>query len=337
MHDVARLAGVSQSTVSLVVNGASRIPPATRQKVHAAIEELGFQPNVAARNLRMRRSNTIGMITDHIVSSPFAGRIVRGAQDLAWEHGYLLLLIDSERDRAIESNAVEALLSRQVDGLLYAAQSWRAVDLPPSFREVPALLINAWPAEENAVQAIVPAEVEGGRIAASAVIEVGHRRVAFFGGPGADPATIERELGFRAAMADANLPVNERWIAYGDYRIHSGFDLAARFWDAGERPTAIVCGNDRMAVGVIAAFLERGVSVPGDVSVVGYDDQEDLAEQFPPTLTTVSIPHYKMGRAAMEILLSTLTEHMPLVGRVVPGELVRRGSVAPPRDVEPRS
>ncbi|MDQ4501057.1 LacI family DNA-binding transcriptional regulator [Sinomonas sp. ASV322] len=333
MMDVGRLAGVSQSTVSHVVNRTGKIPEDTEQRVWAAINELGYQPNETARNLRLRRSRTIGLVTDRIASSPFAGRVLVGAQDYAWDNGYLLLLIDSRQDSKIESAAIDSLLSRQVDGMLYAAMSWREVDLPASFAKLPSLLINAWPSARRDYPAIVPDEVAGGRLAAHAVVEAGHRRIAYIGGPQDDPARIEREIGFREELASARVPVDESWILTGDYQISTGHSLTHRLLEAVERPTAIVCGNDRMAVGAITAALECGLRVPRDLSIVGYDDQEQFAAEMHPALTTVSIPHYAMGRAAVERLLDSLHTGQPPLGATIPGELIRRDSVAAPSPV----
>lgn len=330
MRDVGLLAGVSQSTVSHVVNRTGRIPEETEKRVRAAIEELGYRPNETARNLRLSRSRTIGLVTDAIASSPFAGRVLRGAEEYAWEQGYLLLLVDTKEDPSLESAAVEMLRARQVDGMLYAAMAWRGVDVPAGLAKLPSLLVNAWPSGAYKVPAIVPAEAAGGRLAAQAVIEAGHRRIAFLGGMEDDPARIEREAGFREALSEAGIAPCEKWILSGDYRIGSGHALAHALLGEAERPTALVCGNDRMAVGAITAALERGLRVPQDVSIVGYDDQEDLADQISPGLTTVSIPHYEMGRIAVMHLLDALASGSAPVGATVPSFLVRRGSVAPP-------
>lgn len=330
MRDVGILAGVSQSTVSHVVNQTGKIPEETEKRVREAIRELGYRPNETARNLRLSRSHTIGMVTDRIASSPFAGRVLRGAEEFAWERGYLLLLVDAKEDPSIESAAVDTLLARQVDGMLYAAMSWRGVDASAGFTKLPSLLVNAWPSGSRKIPAIVPAETEGGRLAASAVIEAGHRKIAFLGGPQDDPARIEREAGFRKAMAEAGLSVNERWVLAGDYQIGTGHALTHELLSSGEPPTAVVCGNDRMAVGAITAALELGLRVPEDLSVVGYDDQEDLADQIAPALTTVTIPHYEMGRTAVERLLAALDSGRAPKGATIRGRLVRRNSVAAP-------
>jgi LacI family transcriptional regulator len=336
MHDVARLAGVSQSTVSFVINHRDvemGIAPGTRERVLAVIQDVGYRPNLAARGLRLQRSRTFGLVTDCIASSPFGGRTLLGAQELAWEHDHLLLVVNTSSDRSIEASAVEALIDRGVDGLLYAAMSWTEVSPPAPFRSIPNVLVNCWDA---ASPAVVPCEVEGGRLAAEELIANGHRRIAFLGGTRSDPATTQREEGFRQAMKGAKLRVNESWVKTGNYEISTGYALADEIFSRrGEPPTGLMCGNDRMAVGAILALHQHGLSVPEDISVVGYDDQEGLANEFTPTLTTVSIPHYEMGRAGIEYLLAVLrdpagthVERGPVAE--VPGRLIRRHSVSRP-------
>lgn len=335
MNEVARRAGVSQSTVSVIVNGRDgqvRIAEQTKARVLAVIEELGFRPNLAARNLRLQRTRTIGFVTDHIAASPFAGRIVLGAQDVALSHDHLLILVNTAGDRAVEDTAIEMLLDRQVDSLLYAAMSWRSVDLPAAFASVPSILVNCWsdgsrlPAD---YPAMAPVESAGETLAARAVLAEGHREIAFIGGPRDEVATVEREQGFRAALAAAGVPVREEWMCYGEGEISDGHRTTVRLLDHARRPTALVCWNDRLAAGALIAVLERGLSVPGDVSVVGYDDQEGLADQLSPALTTVSIPHYEMGRAAVAALMAALATGRAAEGRKVPGTLIRRASLGP--------
>jgi len=335
MNDVARLAGVSQSTVSVVVNNRAAeigISDSTRSRVLVAIETLGFRPNLAARGLRLQRSRTFGFITDHIASTPFAGRTVQGAQDVAWRNGHLLMVVNTSADRAIEKSAIDALIDRGADGLLYAAVAWRSVDLPPTFSAIPSVLVNCWSAGGDLVTEVVPREVDGGRLAAEELVSNGHQSIAFLGGTPDDRATSERETGFRRAMAGARLTVQERWVLHGDYGMRSGYRLAAALFEGtGPHPTGLVCGNDRMAAGAMGALTSRSLSVPADVSVVGYDDQADLSDQLTPALTTVSIPHYEMGSAGVEHLLAALSG-VP-TPRTIPvaGRLIRRASVARPR------
>lgn len=330
MKDVGILAGVSQSTVSHVVNRTGKIPPETTKRVREAILQLGFRPNDTARNLRLQQSKTIGLITDRIATTPFAGKVLLGAQEYAWERGYLLLVVDTGLDAEIEVAAVDAMLSRQVDGLLYASMSWGEVDTPAAVSKVPTMLINAWSGTDLSLPAVVPDEVAGGRLAARVVISAGHRRIAYLGGPDDDQARIERERGFREEHEASGLAVDPRLVLTGDYHVDTGYRLAGRLLTEPDPPSALVCGNDRMALGAIMAALSMGLQVPADLSIVGYDDQEEIADQITPNLTTVSIPHYEMGRTAAKLLLKAIDTGKPPVGTAVPGGLILRDSVAPP-------
>lgn len=349
MIDVAKRAGVSQPTVSAVVNGRARtigIAAGTEARVQQAMEELGYRPNLAARNLRLQRTKTIGFVTDHIGSGPFAGRMVLGAQEEAWRDGHLLLLVNTGGDAKRTEIGVQALVDRRVDGLLYASWVWRPTDLPAGLSAVPSMLVNCWEQGAGGVTgrgfrlqgrpyrghpAVLPSELKGGRIATTAALDAGHRRLAFIRNTETDPASQEREAGFRQALAERGVPVNRRWIVQaGSGEISDGYRAAQALLAGPDRPTAVICFNDRVAVGTIVAAGEAGLRVPADLSVVGYDDDEELASHYPPGLTTVALPHLDLGRVAVKALLQSIKLGAPPVSHQVEGYLVRRSTLGPP-------
>jgi LacI family transcriptional regulator len=179
MHDVARLAGVSQATVSFVINEKpdSKVTDATRERVWAAARELGYRPNAVAQGLRLGRSTFIGLVTDAIATTPFAGEVIRGAQDAAWEQQHVLLVVDTGSRSPVEEKGIAMMLEHQVKGIIYSAWYHRAVTPPSSIHEAPSVLVNCY-AEANSIPAIVPDEVQGGRSATSLLLARGHRRVA---------------------------------------------------------------------------------------------------------------------------------------------------------------
>jgi len=347
MTDVAKRAGVSQPTVSAVVNGRARtigIAEDTEARIRQVMEELGYRPNLAARSLRLQQTKTIGFITDHIGSGPFAGRMVLGAQDEAWLDGHLLLLVNTAGDVKRTEVGVQALIDRRVDGLLYANMAWGPVVLPPGLSAVPSVLVNCWELGAGGATgrgfrmqgrpyrghpAVLPSELEGGRMATMAALDAGHRRLAFIQGAEGDAASEEREVGFRRALAERGIPVNRRWIMRAGPEINDGHRAGRALLDAADRPTALICFNDRVAVGAIVAAHELGLSVPEDLSVVGYDDDEELASYYPPGLTTVALPHFDLGRVAVKALLASINHGEPLVSRQVGGYLVRRSTLGP--------
>jgi len=304
IRDVAKRAGVSFKTVSRVLNGEATVRPVTRQRVLDAMDALDYTPHHTARQMRTRRSNTIGLISDEIATSPFAVDIVKGAQLEAWHHGMLLLVVNTERDAQHEADAIATLLERRVEGIVYAAMFHRSVEPNDRLRHVPAVLIDCF--EPNgAYPAVVPDEEQGGHLATQTLIDHGHRRIGFVN---LDPvasaaAAAGRLVGYRRALAEAGLPFDPELVRHATTATDQGYTLTAHLLDLEDRPTALFCGNDRMAVGAYCAIYERGLRIPADVAVIGYDDQEEIATYLMPALTTIALPHLEMGRWGVRRLL----------------------------------
>ncbi|WP_327347377.1 LacI family DNA-binding transcriptional regulator [Streptomyces europaeiscabiei] len=332
MNDVARLAGVSQSTVSSVVNGRTdrRIPEATQDRVLHAVRELGFRVDQHARGLRIGRTQTIGLLTDHIASSPFAGKVVLGAQDQAWKHGRLILLVNTGGRSDFEVKASAELADRRVDGFVYAAMAPRLVNTPPALHGLPTVMVNCFAAPEVSVPAIVPREVRGGLLSAQAVLEVGHRDIGYLSAEHTDWAQRLRLRGFERALRSAGVAFDPSMIIEGTYDAASGYDGVKLLMGRSRRPTAIVCANDRVATGALFGLQDLGLRVPHDVSLVGYDNDEHVADATRPELTTVALPHYEMGVAGVQALMRLIEGEAVPRQRGVPGKLLRRASVAPP-------
>lgn len=332
MRDVAALAGVSQSTVSFVVNGRSdmRIADDTRDRVQAAVRELGFRPNFTARAFRTGRTHTIGMMTDQIASSPFAGRIALGAQEAAWRRGSVLLMINSGKERIFDPAAVESLLDRNVDGLIFATLSPERIDIPVTRELVPTVLLNCYAAPAEHKPAILPREVHGGYLAARTVLDAGHRAIVYLAGDYPSWATRLRVRGFKLALREANVPFSEKMVVYGAYDPQFGFEGLRAVMKRRSRPTAILCANDRVALGAFFAAHELGIEIPTDLSVVGYDDQEDLADGVHPGLTTVSLPHFDMGFAAVDAITAARGGTSLAARQWFEGSLIERESVTAP-------
>jgi LacI family transcriptional regulator len=335
--DVARRAGVSRTAVSLVLNGRAEgnISQENQRRILAAAEELGYQPNSAAVILRRRSTSTIGIVTDEIATSPFAGQLLHGAREAASERHYLVFVADFGGDEERERDMVWALRGRQVDGFLLASMSMRQVAPVAEMVEIPTVLANCY-APDGPVGVIADEEA-GGNAAARCLFERGHRRVVMLAGHNTwdseyIPATARRIVGFQRAAREAD-------AGTGAAVIHAGWDIRDGVTHArilldrpeSERPTGFVCARDRVAVGVVLAAAQLGLRVPEDVSVVGYDNEWDVAEMMVPPLTTVNLPHRAIGATAMELLLRSLIdgEPMPAADVLVPCELVLRESVGP--------
>ncbi|MFH8839164.1 LacI family DNA-binding transcriptional regulator [Streptomyces sp. NPDC017868] len=311
MSDVARRAGVSRTAVSFVLNDrpGAAIPDETRRRILAAIDELGYRPNAGARALAAQRSEWYGLITE-IVTAPFAVDVIKGAQDRAWLDRKFLLIAASEGDRAQEAAALDKLLEQRVEGLLYATTWHRAVTLPKAAREVPTVLVNCYDAEGE-LPSVVPDEIGGGHRAARRLVEAGHERIGFINLDPDIPAALGRREGYERALREAGLPLDPALVVSGHATADGGYTAACELLDRADRPTALFCGNDRMAMGAYDAIKERGLRIPDDVAVVGYDNQELIAAYLRPKLTTLALPFEAMGAKGVD-MLAALAAGQPL-------------------------
>lgn len=303
--DVARLADVSITTVSFVLNEAPErsIADGTRRRVRAAAEQLGYRPNAAAKVLRTRRSDTIGFITDEVASTPFAGNIIRGAREAAWAHGKVLIVVDTGYDAAVAASAVEVMLERRVEGIIFAAKYHRAVAPPPSAGEVPTVLLDCV-AVDRSLPSVVPDEAGGGRTATEALLRKGHRRIGFINLIPGIPASTGRLDGYAAALRRHGIKFDPLLVRYTDSDVPGrGYRAARELLALADPPTGIFCGNDRTAMEVYDAVKGRGLRIPEDVAIVGFDDMEIIAAHLRPALSTVALPHAAMGRWAVEFLI----------------------------------
>lgn len=332
ISDVAAAAGVSVTTVSLVMNGVeARISDQTRIRVREAARAVGYEPSSVARGLRTQQTRTVGLISDQIATTPFAGRMLAGAQDVAREQGHLVYLVDTGGDTAIESEAIRALTAQQVDAMIYACMWHRVVDAPPGL-PAQTVFLDCRPAD-GGFRSVVPDDRAGGAAAVRELVAAGHRRIAYLDTDEPGPiASRLRHEGYREVLAEAGIAL--------DPALHVRAETSAKGGRAGaeallelppdRRPTAIFCFNDRMAAGVYIAAHRRGHDIPRDLSVVGYDDQQLIAAEQDPPLTTVALPHYDMGRWAMEVALGVRADGGEDATHLMECPVIRRDSVGPP-------
>lgn len=304
MYDVARLAAVSRTTVSFVVNNVPNVNIAqeTRDRVWAAVEQLGWRPNAMARGLSLRRSQTIGLISDEIATSSHAGKIIQGAQDAAWAQTKMLLVINTANNREIERATLEMMLERQVEGLIYATMYHREVVPPAALAQVPAVLLNCYVADRS-LPSVVPDEVQGGWTATELLLRKGHRRIGLVNEIGPLPAMFGRLDGYKQALGSYGVPFEPGLVRAGTATAEGGYRCATELMRLSERPTALFCYNNSMAMGAYDVVRELGLTIPGDVAIVGFDNHELIAAQLRPPLTTIELPHYEMGQWAVQYLL----------------------------------
>jgi LacI family transcriptional regulator len=313
MSDVAQRAGVSRTTVSFVLNDkpGATIPDETRRRILEAIDELGYRPNAGARALAANRSGWFGLITE-IVTGPFAAEVITGAQSRAWGDRRFLLIAASEGDPVQEAAALDQMLEHRVEGLLYATTWHRAVSLPKAAREVPTVLVNCYDAAGE-LPCILPDEVSGGYKATRRLLDAGHTRIGFINLDPAIPAAIGRREGYERALREAGVTPDPSLVIPGWATADGAYTAACELLDrpAADRPTALFCGNDRMAMGAYDAIKERGLRIPHDVAVVGFDNQELIAAYLRPKLTTLALPFEAMGTKGVD-MLAALAAGQPL-------------------------
>ncbi len=340
IRDVAELAGVSVTTVSHVLNNTPqmRVAEETRERVREAAKTLGYGPNRMAQALRTNKSGLIGLLSEEIATTPHAGRIILGAQSAAREHDLTLVIINTERESDGDSHKddVQALIDRQVEAVLYATMYHRQVSLPPNLQGVPTVLIDSTD-RAGLVPSVVPDEVGGAVAAVTHLVEAGHRRIGFLNNDDDVPATHERLVGYQQVLQQHGIPIDESLILQAPSETLPGHALAREMLARSDRPTALFCYNDRMAMGAYRAASELGLEIPTDLSIVGFDNQELIAANLFPGLTTVALPHYEMGAWAVETLVHFLQgeENHKLLADAptrLDCPLVIRGSVAKPRD-----
>ena len=324
IRDVAEKARVSVTSVSHVINESRFVAPELRKRVLDAMRELNYRPNRLAQSLRRKRSLTLGLILPDI-TNPYFAEIARHVEDSCFERGYSLIICNSDRDFSMECRYAEVLADKQVDGTILVNAGVNpsgSVTLQMPFimldRELPDLLTDSIQANN----------AEGGYLAALHLLSLGHRNFACIAGPKIVRPSDNRLVGFKKALENAKLSLDESHILRGDFRSQSGYELALSILDWDPLPTAIFVFNDLMAFGAITALSERGLRVPDDISVVGYDNIEQ-AGYFNPQLTTVAQPHREMGKMAVEKLIERIADKT-LPGRtfhLLP-HLVTRNSTA---------
>lgn len=333
MTDVAAMAGVSQSTVSLVLRGkADNIPLATRERILQVSQELGYSVNRLASSLNSTGSGMIGMLTDELITTNFAGAIIKGAQECALNNDMILMMAAMQHKGNQDEKAVDMMIGYRVESILYATRYHHEVVLPPNLRNVPTVLVNCYE-KSGEIPSILPDDFLGGYTAASYLLKNGHRNIVYLsndrtveGTPEKLPATKLREAGFAKAFQEYGLEIGTDTVQSISITGRTVYETACKILKSKNRPTAIMCYNDRMAMGVYSAASAMGIRIPDELSVIGYDNQIVISEFQIPQMTTVNLPHYEMGNAAVNYLF----EHKyPFKGKqtLINPELIVRDSV----------
>ncbi|MFV2030130.1 LacI family DNA-binding transcriptional regulator [Neisseria sp. S1] len=341
IYDVARLAGVSPKTVSRVLNQDAAVRDKTQASVRRAMVELGYIPSSAARTMRSKNSGLVGLITgaisrpsEEITSGGLPDMfLIQGAQKVMAAAGKILMIADTGGKSEQVEHLIRTFLQYRAEGILYVAGSHQRVDLPKISGKYPIVLLNCF--DDEGTPAVIPDDRYGQYLLTRELLNQGHRRIAYLTLPPDVVATRLRVAGYGDALLEAGIGSDESLIVagYPDAQNRSE-DLQAaieRVLSLAEPPTVLCCGNDEMALRAYGILRTRGLKVPEDISITGYDDQKSITEMLFPPLTTAELPYVQMGEQAAALLLQQIQTETPgAVGSVaVRGSVVWRSSVLP--------
>ena len=303
IKDVARKANLSVATVSRVIRGKEHISDKAKKKVLAAIEELNYQPNIIARNLREQKTKTILIIVPDIKNTFFPD-VFRGIESVAMRRGYQVILQDMQNDVRIEEKYFNALSQRQVDGIISLSAKSEKHIIEYVAREYKLVIAGQYLKNAN-IPTIAINNVEAAQKAVEHLIKLGHKRIAHIAGPLSQIIFQDRLKGYCSALENHNIPIDPQLVFKGDFSYSSGEILASKIIELNNSVTAIFSANDEMAVGTIKALKAAGKRVPEDYAVVGFDNIQ-MSSIVEPALTTIENPKQEMGIKAMEMLIKLL-------------------------------
>ena len=304
ISDVAKKANVSRATVSHVINNTRYVAEETRQRVEETIEELGYRPNVLARSLRLGQTHTLGLILPDS-SNTFFSEIGRGIEIAAFESGYNVILCNSDEDPQKEKLYIDILTKKRVDGIILVS-TCSHTDVLRSLEKLqtPIVLLDRDLTDLD-LDTVLTDNKAGGLMATQHLISLGHQRIACIAGPSSTSPSAQRLIGYKQALSEAGIPFDESLVKSGDFGALSGLTMGNELLSLPEPPTAIFACNDTMAIGVLRAATEKGLHVPDDLAVIGFDDIE-LASYTNPPLTTIAQPKFEMGSKTAQFLIQRI-------------------------------
>ncbi|MFH4593050.1 substrate-binding domain-containing protein [Vibrio alginolyticus] len=306
MKDIAKLAGVSTSTVSHVINKTRFVSEEISERVNNAAKELNYYaPSALARSLKVNRTKTIGMLVT-TSTNPFFGEVVKGVERSCYQKGYSLILCNTEGDNERMRQSINTLLQKRVDGLILMCSSLEGerIDVFERYPDIPVVVMD-WGPMLFTSDKIQDNSLRGGYLAAKYLIDCGHIEIGCITGPLIKHQAQMRYEGYKRAMNEAGLEFNANWIIESDFECEGGYQAFKKMAQRGALPSSIFVSNDMMAMGVINAANELGIKVPDDLSIIGYDDIH-IAKFMSPSLTTIHQPKYRLGQAAVETLVRKL-------------------------------
>jgi LacI family transcriptional regulator len=329
INEVAQMAGVSTTTVSRYMNNRIELPAETAARIDAAIRQLDYRPNILAKRLSLGRSEAIGLVTPEI-ANPFFAELAAAVEDEAEKHGYSVFMTSTGGHRERELMSLRRMQDGHVDGLIMMTNQPDDGKLAASLHKYGHIVLVDEDIADVNVPKLFVENRQGAYSATRFLIEAGHRRIAHIGGPARLFSAIERLAGFLDAMAQSGIEVPPRHLRQGEYSRDFGLEAMRGLLDGGEPPTAVFAGSDFIAIGVMQAVREKGLSVPQDVSLVGFDDMP-FADFLAPGLTTIRQPTSDLGRVGLRTLLASIRGQEVAELTRLPVTLVERHSVAAPK------
>ncbi|MGP4076893.1 LacI family DNA-binding transcriptional regulator [Halobacillus sp. K22] len=324
MSDVAKLAGVSTATVSRVLRNPETVTKTTKEKVLEAIEELKYQPNMLARHFRRSETNTILVVVPNIINTVFA-EIVGGIEEEAAKNGYRVLLRNSNNEIDSEYGSIEHMKQRQVDGMIMLSPKLDEDTLLDISEKYPIVLATAH-LDGTKIPVVSIDNVSSSKKATKHLLNLGHKRIAHISGPLYSLISKYRFKGYREAMKENGIEFDTNLIREGEFTFESGYEQTLKLLDQKFPPTAVFAASDEMAMGVINAAKHRGIKVPEELAVVGFDNIK-FSAIFDPPLTTIAQPKFGMGKRAMEMLIKRFNgESLDQMEHTLPDELIIRES-----------
>lgn len=341
MKDIASHVGVSVSSVSLVLSGRGegRVNPAVAKRITDVADELGYVPNQLARSLKTKQSRTIGVVSDQVATVPFSGQMLAGAQQAAWDSGFMLMLIDTYGNDEVQTPAVQSLLQRNIEALIVATNFHKLVQLPLVPPKMPVVILDGRPLDgvDAPIDFVVPDEENGAYTSTKLLIDAGHTRIGFCNVRAYPIASRLRERGYRRALEEAGITHDPSLtVVAEDAATRWGIAPAQDLLGREDRPTAVFCFSDQTAMAFYHVARHLQLEIPRQLSIVGFDNQEFVAEALDPGLTTVQLPHREMGEWAIRRAVGRLDESLRGAlpeGHLMPCLPVIRNSVGPPPPV----
>lgn len=329
IKDVAKRAGVSTTTVSHVINKTRFVAEETKAAVRAAIDELHYSPSAVARSLKVNNTKSIGLLATSS-EAPYFAEIIESVENSCYAKGYTLILCNSHNDLDKQRAYLAMLAQKRVDGLLVMCAEYppELLSMLEGYRHIPMVVMDWGQAHSDFTDTVIDNAFEGGYLAAQYLIERGHRDIGAIPGLQERNTGSGRYLGFRKALEEAGIDLREEWIVQGDFEPESGYQAMQKILAQKNRPTAVFCGGDIMAVGALCAADELGLRVPQDISIIGYDNVRH-SRYFTPALTTIHQPKERLGQSAFAMLLDRITSKRETSQVIeVHPRLIERRSVA---------